>query len=64
MAEAKREKPKRDEYVVCETCSDEQGREVLVHRKHIVHVAADFLGEEDQDLCPAGHPLTIPKSGS
>ncbi len=57
-------KPKREDYIVCPTCTAE-GNPVLIHISHIKHVPAkeaDFFGEsqEAHDECPKGHVL--PKS--
>jgi hypothetical protein len=48
--------PIRENYIECETCSEEKGETILWHRTALEKRTGFWDGEEST-YCPAGHPI-------
>jgi hypothetical protein len=49
-------------YLLCPTCSDEEGEEVYYHQR-AVKSTTPFLADQAVRTCPEGHELPEPEGG-
>ncbi len=61
MVKAAKERAKaaKEDFVLCIECSDAEGKDVLVHMRHVSH--EEGLFSEGSYQCPEGHEVELSK---